>query len=161
VDLGTAGDFAILAKTGVSTVPTSVITGDVGVSPIARGALTGFSLTLDSSGEFATSVQVTGKVYAADFAVPTPSTLTAAVSDMDTAYTDATGRADPDFVELHSGMLGGHTLDPGLYKFATAIGFADDCTLNGTATDRWIFQIAGSKPSNFKTMRPCVYPRPL
>ena len=42
--LGTAGDFAILSKTGISTVPTSAITGDIGVSPIAAGAGAGFSL---------------------------------------------------------------------------------------------------------------------
>ena len=66
VDLGTASDFAILAKAGISTVPESIITGDVGVSPIAQGALTGFSLTLDPSGEFSTSNQIRGKMYAAE-----------------------------------------------------------------------------------------------
>eukprot|EP00445_Apocalathium_hangoei_P043544 CAMPEP_0203971894 /NCGR_PEP_ID=MMETSP0359-20131031/98721_1 /ASSEMBLY_ACC=CAM_ASM_000338 /TAXON_ID=268821 /ORGANISM="Scrippsiella Hangoei, Strain SHTV-5" /LENGTH=54 /DNA_ID=CAMNT_0050909903 /DNA_START=21 /DNA_END=182 /DNA_ORIENTATION=+ len=30
VDLGTAGNFAILSKAGISTVPTSAITGDIG-----------------------------------------------------------------------------------------------------------------------------------
>jgi hypothetical protein len=59
VDLGTASDFAVLTKAGVSTVPQSVITGDVGCSPIAVTALTGFSLTADSSNEFSTSTQVT------------------------------------------------------------------------------------------------------
>src|ERR1035437_222016 len=34
VNLGTAGNFVILAKSGISTVPTSAITGDIGVSPI-------------------------------------------------------------------------------------------------------------------------------
>jgi len=44
VHLGTAEDFTILAKSGVTTVPPSVIVGNVGVSPIAQTALTGFSL---------------------------------------------------------------------------------------------------------------------
>ena len=57
VELGTAGDFAILAKSGISTVPTSAVTGDVGVSPAAASYITGFSLTLDSSNEFATSTR--------------------------------------------------------------------------------------------------------
>jgi hypothetical protein len=131
----------------VSTVPQSVITGDVGVSPIAQGALTGFSITLDPSSEFATSTQVTGKMYAPTFGAPTPARLTAAVLDMEAAYTDAAGRLDPDFVELHAGNLGGRSLKPGVYKYATGVGFSDDCTLEGSATDRWIFQIAGSNLS--------------
>jgi hypothetical protein len=148
VDIGAAADFAILAKSGVSTVPQSTITGDVGVSPIAQGALTGFSITLDPSGEFATSEQVTGKMYAADFGVPTPAKLSAAVLDMEAAYADAAGRPDPNFVELHAGILGGKTLKPGVYKYATGVGISDDCTLEGSTTDRWIFQIAGFKPKH-------------
>ena len=72
VELGTAGDFAILAKSGVSTVPASAITGDVGVSPAAATYITGFSLTMDTTNEFATSAQVTGKLYSSDYAAPTP-----------------------------------------------------------------------------------------
>ena len=49
VNLGTAGNFVILAKTGVSTVPLSAITGNVGVSPAAATYLTGFSLTADAT----------------------------------------------------------------------------------------------------------------
>jgi hypothetical protein len=48
VNLGAAGRFAILSKSGVSTVPGSMVTGDIGVSPIAASAITGFSQTLDS-----------------------------------------------------------------------------------------------------------------
>jgi hypothetical protein len=40
-----------------------MITGDIGVSPIAYTAMTGFSLVLDPSGKFATSTQVTGDAY--------------------------------------------------------------------------------------------------
>ena len=83
VNLGTAGNFAILAKSGISTVPTSAVTGDMGVSPIAATAMTGFSLILDSTGTFSTSSQVTGKAYAADYTSPTPSNLTTAVSNME------------------------------------------------------------------------------
>ena len=43
VNLGTAGNFVILSKSGISTVPSSVLTGDIGVSPIAHTAITGFS----------------------------------------------------------------------------------------------------------------------
>src|SRR3989339_1670007 len=47
VNLGTAGNFVILTKSGISTVPSSAITGDIGVSPIDQTAITGFSLILD------------------------------------------------------------------------------------------------------------------
>jgi hypothetical protein len=143
VDLGTAGDFAILAKSGVSTVPDSVITGDVGVSPIAQTAMTGFSLISYPEGTFSTSKQVTGKLYAANDIAPTPVKMTAAVGDMEIAYTDAVGRVDYDFMEYKSGILGGETLLPGLYKFGTGVGFSSDCTLSGSSEDTWIFQIAG------------------
>jgi len=143
VNLGTAGNFAILAKSGISTVPTSAITGDIGVSPIGSTALTGFSLSVDASGQFATSPQVTGHVYASDYAVPTPVNLTTAISDMQTAYTDAAGRTTPDFTELGAGQIGGLTLAPGLYKWGTDVLISSDVTINGSATDVWIFQIAG------------------
>jgi len=143
VNLGTAGNFVILAKSGISTIPTSAITGNIGVSPIDSTALTGFSLALDGTGQFATSVQITGKAYASDYAVPTPINLTTAVGDMQTAYTDAAGRTTPDFTELGAGEIGGLTLVPGLYKWGTDVLISSDVTLNGSPTDVWIFQIAG------------------
>ena len=143
VDLGTAGDFAILAKAGVSTVPPSVITGDVGVSPIAQTAMTGFSLIANPVGTYTTSAQVTGKLYAANDIPPTPVKMTAAVGDMEIAYTNATSRVNPDYVEHMTGALGGATLSPGLYKFGTSVAFSTDCTLSGSPEDTWIFQIAG------------------
>jgi hypothetical protein len=74
--LGAAGNYAILAKSAVSNVPTSAITGHVGLSPAAASFITGFSLTLDAGGTYSTSPQVTGNVYAADYTSPTPSNLT-------------------------------------------------------------------------------------
>jgi len=141
--LGRAGDYVVLAKSGVDTVPTSAITGDVGVSPIDSTALTGFSLTMDASNEFATSVQVTGQLRAADYSPPTPSGLTTAVSDMETAYTDAAGRPTPDYIDLGAGEIGGLTLAPGLYKWGTGVSISTDVTLDGGPNDVWIFQIAG------------------
>jgi uncharacterized protein YjdB len=140
VDLGMAGDFVILSKTGISSVPNSVITGDIGVSPIADTAITGFSLTLDATNQFSLSDQVNGKVYAATYASPTPSNLTTAISDMETAYTDAAGRA-VNFTELYSGDLSGKTLVPGVYKWGTGVLINSDVTLSGGPNDVWIFQI--------------------
>ena len=115
VVLGAAGNFVILAQSGISTVPNSAVTGDIGVSPIARGGITGFSETMDGTGTFSTSTQVTGKLYAADYTSPTPSNLGTAVLDMQAAYVDAAGRA-ADFTELGTGNIGGMTLPPATYK---------------------------------------------
>jgi len=143
VVLGTAGTYVILAKSGVSNIPTSAVTGNIGVSPVTSTALTGFSLTLDGSGTFATSPQVTGNLYAADYTSPTPANLTTAINDMMTAYTAAAGRTLPDYTELGAGNIGGLTLAPGLYKWGTGVLIPTTVTLNGGANDTWIFQIAG------------------
>jgi Ice-binding-like len=143
VNLGTAGNYAILTKSGISTVPASAVTGDIGVSPIDSTAITGFSLILDGTTRFATAPQVTGRVYAADYASPTPSILTTAISDMETAFTDAAGRTLPDFTELGAGNIGGLTLVPGLYKWGTGVNIPTDITIAGGPNEVWIFQIAG------------------
>src|SRR5206468_6929842 len=100
------------------TVPPAVITGDLAISPMAATSVTGFSLIADSTNVFATSTQVTGKIYAADDAVPTPSNLTTAIGDMGLAFTDAAGRA-PDVTELGSGSIGGMTLASGACQLGT------------------------------------------
>ena len=141
VKLGTAGNFAILAQSGISTVPHSVITGDIGVSPIVGTAITGFSLIMDATNVFSTSTQVTGKVYASDYAGTTSSNLTRAIGDMGTAYTDAAGRA-VNFTNLYTGDISGQTLIPGVYKWNTAVSINSDVTLNGGPNDVFIFQIA-------------------
>jgi len=139
--LGTAANYVILAKSEISSVPTSAITGDVGLSPAAASYITGFTLT--RAGTSWTAPEVTGDVFAADNDDPTPSNLTTAVSDMETAYTDAAGRPTPTELNLGTGMIGGMTLTPGLYKWTSSVTIPDDLTLSGTANDVWIFQISG------------------
>jgi hypothetical protein len=141
VDLGLAGSYVILAESGISTVPTSTITGNLGVSPAAASYITGFSLTADATKAFSTSPQVTGKVYAADYATPTPSKMTTAVADMKLAFTDAAGRT-AGVTELGAGNIGGMTLTPGVYKWGTGLKIPADVTLDGKATAVWIFQVA-------------------
>jgi hypothetical protein len=141
VNLGMAGNYAILAKTAINNIPNSAITGDLGLSPAATSFITGFALT-NATG-FATSPQVTGKVYAADMASPTSSNLTTAVENMITAYNDAAGRPTPDFSELGTGNIGGQTLAAGLYKWTSTVTIPSDLTISGTADDVWIFQISG------------------
>ncbi|QSE99394.1 DUF3494 domain-containing protein [Fulvivirga lutea] len=140
VNLRKSGDYVILAKTAINNAPTSAITGDLGLSPAATSFITGLSLT-DATG-YATSAQVTGKVYAADMASPTSTNLTTAVENMITAYNDAAGRPTPDFSELGTGNIGGMTLEAGLYKWTNTVTIPSDVTISGSADDVWIFQIA-------------------
>ena len=143
VNLGTAGNFAVLAKTGISVTGVASITGDIGISPAAATYMTGFGLIMDASGAFSTSSLVTGKVYAADYIDPSPTKMTAAVSDMETAYTDAAGRTLPDHTELYAGDITGQTLTPGLYNWSTGVLVsAGGVSISGAASDVWIFQIA-------------------
>ncbi len=142
VDLGTAGNFVILAKSGISTTGTTAVVGDMGLSPAAASFITGFGLIADSTNTFSTSSLVTGKIHAANYAPPTPAKMTTAVSDMETAFTDAAGRTLPDFTELGAGNISGITLVPGLYKWGTGVLITSGVTLSGGANDVWIFQIA-------------------
>lgn len=138
VALGTAGNFVILTKTGITDVPTSRVNGNVGTSPITGAA------------DLLTCTEVTGGVYSVDAAGPAPCSviypagLTKAVLDMQNAYTNAAGRETPDFTELGAGNIGGMTLIPGLYKWGTGVKIPTDVTLSGGPNDVWIFQIAGN-----------------
>lgn len=140
VNLGTAGNYVILAKSAISTTGATAVTGNLGVSPAAASFITGFSLSAPPT-TFSTSPIVTGQVFAADYDSPTPTILTTAVLDMMTAYTDAAGRA-PDHTELGTGNIGGMTLPPAVYKWSTGVLIPTDVTLSGGPNDVWIFEIA-------------------
>ena len=144
VNLGTAGDFAILSKAGISTTGVTAITGDIGVSPIAATAMTGFGLIMHSSGQYSTTPIVSGRAYASDYAAPTPSKMSTAVSDMETAFTTANGLTTPaPIVGLYAGDISGRILPPGLYKWSTGVLVTSaGVTLTGGPNDTWVFQIA-------------------
>jgi hypothetical protein len=136
VDLGGAGHFVILTETGITDVPASVVTGNVGVSPITGAA------------DLLSCAEVTGKVYSVDDAGPAPcsimdpSLLTTAVSDMQAAYTNAAGRI-PTINNLGGGNIGGLTLRPGVYNWTTGVTIPTNVTIKGGSHAVWIFQIAG------------------
>src|ERR1035437_9991072 len=138
VDLGVAGNFVILSKTGITDVYKSTITGDIGSSPISGSAI------------LVKCTEVAGSIFSVDAAGPlpcrltSPSMLTTAVLNMQTAYTDAAGRSKPDFLNLGAGNIGGKTLTAGLYKFTTAVVIPTDITITGSSTDIFIFQVAGT-----------------
>jgi hypothetical protein len=145
VNIGTAGDFVLLAAAGVSTVPASAIFGNVGVSPIAATAMTGFALTADSTNTFSTSTQVTGKLYAANYAVPTPAKMTTAIGDMQAAYTAVASRVtSKGNLNLLSGSIGGQTFKAGVYTWKMDVEFGQDIILTGSKKDVFIFQTTGN-----------------
>jgi hypothetical protein len=144
INFGSAGTFTVLAKSGISTTGATSITGNIGVSPAAATFITGFGLIASSDATFSTTPIVVGNVYAASYTSPTPITLTTAVSDMETAYTDGAGRSNPTATELGAGNIGGLTITPGLYKWGTGVVVPSNVTLSGGANDVWIFQVAGT-----------------
>jgi hypothetical protein len=143
VNLGRAAEFAILSKAGISTVPPSVIISNIGVSPIAATALTGFTLDPDAANpSFTTCTQVAGKIFAADYANPTPGDMSTAVSDMEAAYNDAAGRP-PSVIET-DGIITGKTFTPGVHVWDRDISFVSQIYIAGTPTDKFIFQTSGN-----------------
>jgi len=131
VGLGTASSFAVLAGTpDITNVPTSVITGDVGLSP-ATGA--GIGLT---------STQVMGTIYSVDSFGPGGSVvnsalLTLAKTDLTTAYVDAAGRTPVTI--LHT-ELGGTIVTPGIYASnAGTFQITGPLTLNGQGDPDAVF----------------------
>ncbi len=142
VNLGTAINYVILAKSAVSATVGTTIVGNVGLSPAAESFITGFDQTRDATNQFSISAMVTGNLYAANMTAPTPTLMTTAIGDMEIAYTDAAGRSLPDFTELGAGNISGLTMVPGLYKWGTGVLAVTNVTLSGGANDVWIFQIA-------------------
>ena len=129
--LGSAGSFAILAGSTVTNTGSTIINGNLGVSP--GSAVVGFS---GGPGI------VNGTLYTAS-----DPTVTAAKHDLSTAYTDAAGRR-LNVVTIPSGELGGLILPPGLYQSSIS-SFAItslDLTLDaqGDPTAVWIFQMPSS-----------------
>jgi len=138
VNLGSAGNYVILSKTGITDVPSSPITGNIGSSPITGAAI------------HVTCAEVTGTISAVDAAGPAPCSIVdptglgLAIGAVGTAYADAAGRTIPDFTELGAGNISGLTLVPGLYKWSTGVSVDNTgVTLTGGASAVWIFQIAG------------------
>jgi hypothetical protein len=139
--LGSAENYVLLAMAGISNVPTSAVTGNLGLSPAAASYITGFALT--RVGTYWTAPEVTGQIFAADNDPPSPDNLTTAVADMMTAYADAEGRVTPDFLDLVGGDIGGLTLSPGLYRWVSTVTIPSNITLRGASDSTWIFQVTG------------------
>ena len=124
VDLGTAAAFGVLGASTVTNTGSSVIDGDVGVSP--GTAITGFP-----PGSY------TGTEYAGDAVAAT------AQADAAIAYNAAAGLAP---TVLTGTDLGGLTLTPGVYSFSSSAQLTGTLTLNGEGDPNavFIFQIGST-----------------
>lgn len=140
-----ANNFVILAEVnGISDVPTSAITGNIGVSSTAGGTAIGVPCS-----------EMTGTIYSPDAGGPACATidatlLTTAVSDMGTASVEAAGRTQlVPVTGLGAGNISGMTLTPGIYTWSTSLlintgasgdatGVTLDCQGNSSAV--FIFQ---------------------
>lgn len=148
-NLGTAGAFTILSEAGVTATAGSKVTGNVGVGPIASTAITGFGLVSDLSNRYSTSeiVEGNGRIYAPDYAAPTPSNIAKAVSDMEGAF-ESNSKPVRLAQDLTGQDLSGLTLSGGTYTFAAASMLSAGGTLTLDAQDnenaKFVFQIGSS-----------------
>ena len=116
--LASCSKFAILASAAITNIPTSSITGDIGLTPDTGSNISGFSAP-------AACPEVTGKIYVVDASGPAcatidPVLLTKAKTDAGIAFIDARKavRGPPQAI---SGNLNGLTLYPGLYESGTSL----------------------------------------
>ena len=119
--LGNAKPYAVLAGSAVTNTGTTVVTGDLGVSP--GSSVTGAPV-------------VTGTIHAAD------ANALAAQNDVTIAYNALAGQ--PTTSDLTGQDLGGMSLVPGVYNFDTSAQLTGTLTLNGNASAVWIFKIGST-----------------
>jgi hypothetical protein len=142
VQLGTATPFAVLAGTAVTEVPTSAITGDVGLSPAAGTNYAGL-----------TQNEVNGTIYSTDGTGPAgnvnnPALLATAQNDLTTAYGAAAAQTPTSTFNGADNQLGGQTLVAGVYAFGHAstanITAASPLVLNGQGNANAVFVFQAS-----------------
>jgi hypothetical protein len=143
VNLKTAANYVILAEAAITDVPTSKVTGNVGVYPTSAA----IGLTCP---------EVTGVIYSPDATGPsckvTDATgLNIAVNDKLAAYNYAFGQTETSGAYLNIGTPAGTVgtspaLAPGVYVWTSNVTIPADITIAGTnsATDVWIFKVAGT-----------------
>jgi hypothetical protein len=127
VNLGTAGSFGVLAGSTVTNTGSSVISGNVGVWQ--GTAITGFPPGI---------VNPPGTIHSGDAVALT------AQSDLTTAYNVAAGLTRTG--TLTGQDLGGMTLTPGVYFFASSAQLTGALTLNtlGNPNAEFVFQIGST-----------------
>lgn len=126
VNLGTAQSFAVLGGSTVTNTGSSVITGNLGVSP--GSSVSGFP----------PGTVVGGSIHAADAAAGQ------AQADLTTAYNAAAGM--PCGVDLTGQNLGGLVLTPNVYCFTSSAALTGTLTLNfqGNPNALFLFKIGST-----------------
>ena len=119
--LGTATSFAVLAGSTITNTGSSVVNGDLGLSP--GSAVTGFPPGV-----------VNGGTHIAD------GVALQAKNDLVTAYNDAANQTP--FVDMTGVNLGNQNLSPGVYHFSSSAQLTGPLTLSGFGV--FIFQIGSS-----------------
>jgi hypothetical protein len=114
---GTASGFAVLGGSTVTNTGSTVITGDLGLSP--GTAISGFP-----------PGTVNGTIHQTD------AVASQAQKDLVTAYDDAAGRTSTATV---SADLGGQTLTSGVYKGAPSLHLTGSLTLDGQGDENAVF----------------------
>jgi hypothetical protein len=117
VPLGTTTTFAVLGGSTVTNTGTSVITGDLGLSP--GTSISGFPPGV-----------LNGTVHATD------AVATQAQADLVTAYNSAAAEAPTATV---SADLGGQRLTPGVYHSASTLGLTGALTLDAGGNPNAVF----------------------
>jgi hypothetical protein len=123
--LGTAGNFAVMGASTVTNTGDTVVTGDLGLSP-------GTSVTGFPPGT------VVGTQHVAD------AVASQARTDLTAAYDAAA--AQPATAVLSGQDLGGKTLTPGVYRFASSAQLTGTLTLDGQSNPEaaFIFQMGST-----------------
>ncbi|HWY28125.1 MAG TPA: ice-binding family protein [Candidatus Sulfotelmatobacter sp.] len=131
VNLNTAGNFAVLASSAVTSTGATTVTGDLGVSP--GTAISGFT-GVQSGGPGTLS----GTAHSADSAAATAQTDATNAYNAANALTGGTAK---------NGDIGGQTLTCGLYTATSSISVGTaDVTLDaqGNGNNVFIFQISST-----------------
>lgn len=139
VNLGNAGNFAILSEYGITdSAYSSNITGDIG------------STILTGEGIHVWCHEITGNIYSVDnryrwtcYTV-NPTYLSVSQNDMVSAYNYAAGLSQPNYLNYGLGNIGNKMLRPGLYKWTSSVRIPSNMTIYGGPNDVWIFQIDGT-----------------
>jgi hypothetical protein len=124
VNLATASPFVVLAGAGATNTGSSVLNGELGVSP--GSSLTGFG-----------EATVTGAIH------PNDGVAAQAQADLTTAYNVAAGQPISPGNELTGQNLGGLTLTPGAYGFSSSAELTGQLTLDaqGNPNAQFVFVI--------------------
>jgi hypothetical protein len=155
VVLGTATDYVILASAAITTTGATTINGDIAVSPIDAGSMTGFDFTYVGTVRSSAVITGGGVAEAASDGGTVGTALENAVTFMEAAYTNIQTRPAAvntvpvgntpaeTRLDIGAGTVTGVTFNPGLYTWGTLVTITGDITFDGSATDIFIIQIAG------------------